>query len=62
MDKVEHSAQQLRPVTFYSQLEEAFGLISYIEKISLEVEMGYNDVEERCRLVTTFSFIEITVH
>ncbi len=49
IEKVDDYAQQMKPVSFFVQLEESLVLISQIEKISLEVEMSYNDVEERCR-------------
>ncbi len=49
IEKVDSCSQQMKPVSFFAQLEESLVLISEIEKISLEVEMSYNDVEERCR-------------
>ncbi len=49
----------MKPITFFSQLEDNFILMCSIEKISLEVEMSYNDVEERCRFVDQKSSLQM---
>lgn len=54
MEKVDEYNNRLRPVTQLDQLEDTIQLISDIASISLEVEISYNDIQERCRTLEMY--------
>ncbi len=54
-EKVDGFTRQLKPVVSLPDVNEALTVISSVERISLEVEIAYNDVEERCRTMEMYA-------
>lgn len=53
-DTVDDYVGRLTPVTLLDQLSSTVQLISDVNRISLEVEISYNDIQERCRTLEMY--------
>ena len=51
---VDDYVSRLTPVTSLDQLSSTVKLISDVNRISLEVEISYNDIQERCRTLEMY--------
>ena len=51
---VDDYASRLSPVTLLDQLSSTVQLISDVNRISLEVEISYDDIQERCRTLEMY--------
>lgn len=54
LEKVDDYFQRLKPVSELVQLADTLQLISDVGRISLEVEISYNDIQERCRTLEMY--------
>ena len=56
---VEDYINRLTPVTMLDQLSSTLQLVSSVNRISLEVEMSYNDIQERSRTLEMYGIKSI---